>query len=142
MSESITFANIVYLSGQVTEDDSLDISGQTESVLKQIDQRLQASYSDKTKLIKAEVFLKNLEDFDSFNKVWIKWIEGNGPARATVQANLVNPKWLIEIVITAAICKDLPPKEDAEEQEEEQDEDKHEDKKAKTEEESGNKAEE
>ncbi|KAH9250939.1 hypothetical protein BASA81_011327 [Batrachochytrium salamandrivorans] len=108
MSESVTFANVVYLAGQVTEDSSLDITGQTESVLKQIDQRLAGSFSDKTKIIKAEIFLKNLEDFGAFNATWIKWIEGHGPARATVQANLVDPKWLIEIVVTAAICKDLP----------------------------------
>lgn len=108
MSEAVTFANVVYLAGQVTEDSSLDITGQTESVLKQIDQRLAGSFSDKTKIIKAEIFLKNLEDFGAFNATWIKWIEGHGPARATVQANLVDPKWLIEIVVTAAICKDLP----------------------------------
>ncbi len=38
------------------------------------------------------------------NEVWEKWVvPGHTPTRATVQAALANPKWKIEVVITAAV---------------------------------------
>lgn len=49
--------------------------------------------------------------------MWEPWIGKYGPARATVQANLMKEEWLIEVVITAACSKDYP--EDKPEAEEE-----------------------
>jgi enamine deaminase RidA (YjgF/YER057c/UK114 family) len=38
------------------------------------------------------------------NAVWDAWVVPNSPpCRATVQARLAKPEWLVEIVITAAI---------------------------------------
>jgi len=57
------------------------------------------------------------------NEVWEPWIgPKNGPTRATIQANLMNPGWLIEVVIVAACCKDYPE----EEEEDAKDDKKHE----------------
>jgi enamine deaminase RidA (YjgF/YER057c/UK114 family) len=36
--------------------------------------------------------------------VWDKWVSpGNTPARATIEAQLAQPKWRIEIVATAEV---------------------------------------
>jgi enamine deaminase RidA (YjgF/YER057c/UK114 family) len=37
------------------------------------------------------------------NEVWSEWVaEGNSPPRATVEARLAKPEWLVEMVVTAA----------------------------------------
>jgi enamine deaminase RidA (YjgF/YER057c/UK114 family) len=63
MSEVVSFNNVVYLAGQVAEDASQDIKGQTQQVLASIDKLLAENHTDKTKIIRADIFLKRLEDF-------------------------------------------------------------------------------
>lgn len=93
----------VYVSGQVPDSTRQDISGQTQEVLKKIDQLLKLAGTDKSRLLSAQLFVKNLEDFQTVNQIWIHWLQGQGtPARATIQADLVNPDWLIEIAVIAA----------------------------------------
>lgn len=104
ITEIAIYNGVVYLAGQVPDDDSLDIVGQTREVLANIDKALVKAGTDKSRLLTAQVFIKNLEDFDEFNAEYTAWIAGNvPPTRATVQANLVNPNWLVEIVVTAGI---------------------------------------
>lgn len=104
MSEMTVHNGVAYLAGQVAEDDSLDISGQTREVLAQIDALLARAGSDKSKLLRAQIFLVDLADFAAMNAVWEQWVvPGHTPARATVQAALANPNWKIEIVVTAAV---------------------------------------
>lgn len=102
ITEIAIYNGVVYLAGQVPNDDSLDIIGQTREVLANIDKALTKAGTDKSKLLTAQVFIKDLADFDKFNAEWASWIAGNTPpTRATIKADLVNPKWLIEIVVTA-----------------------------------------
>lgn len=104
MSEMTVHNGVAYLAGQVAEDDSLDISGQTREVLAQIDALLARAGSDKSKLLRAQIFLVDLADFPAMNAVWEQWVvPGHTPARATVQAAVANPNWKIEIVVTAAV---------------------------------------
>lgn len=104
MSEMTVHNGVAYLAGQVAEDDSLDISGQTREVLAQIDALLARAGSDRSKLLRAQIFLADLADFAAMNAVWEQWVlPGHTPARATVQAALANPKWKVEIVVTAAV---------------------------------------
>ncbi|TCM67510.1 enamine deaminase RidA (YjgF/YER057c/UK114 family) [Acinetobacter calcoaceticus] len=103
MSAVTVFNQVVYLSGQVPTDTDLDIEGQTRDVLQKVDQLLSLANTDKSRLLSAQIFIKNLEDFPAANAVWVDWIKGHvAPSRATIQADLVNPKWLIEIAVTAA----------------------------------------
>jgi enamine deaminase RidA (YjgF/YER057c/UK114 family) len=102
-SEAAIMNGVVYLAGQVPEDASLDIAGQTKDVLRQVDFWLEKCGSDKTRILMCQIFLKNITDIGVMNEVWDAWVaSGNAPPRATVQAALANPDWLIEIVITAA----------------------------------------
>lgn len=104
MSEMTVHNGVAYLAGQVAEDDSLDISGQTREVLAQIDALLARAGSDRSKILRAQIFLADLADFAAMNAVWEQWVvPGHTPARATVQAALANPRWKVEIVVTAAI---------------------------------------
>jgi len=59
--------------------------------------------SDKSKILDATLFLVHKEDFKAMNEAWDAWVSpGNAPVRCTVQANLMNPKYKIEIKIIAA----------------------------------------
>jgi len=106
ISEMAVHNGTVYLAGQITTDDSLDITGQTKSVLAQIDALLAEAGSDKSCILMCQIYLSDLVNFAAMNRVWESWvIPGHTPPRATVQAALAKPAWLIEIVITAALQK-------------------------------------
>jgi enamine deaminase RidA (YjgF/YER057c/UK114 family) len=103
MSEAVVHNGTVYLAGQVAGDESQDVTGQTRQVLAAIDRLLEAAGSDKSKILRAEIFLVDMSDFAAMNAVWESWVaKGHTPARATVQAKLAKPAWRVEIVVTAA----------------------------------------
>ena len=93
----------VYLSGQVARSGST-VAEQTADVLEQIDHLLAESGTDKSKLLYANIWLPDISTFNEMNDVWNDWVApGQPPARATVEANLADPKLLVEIMATAAI---------------------------------------
>lgn len=103
LSEAAVFNGVVYLAGMVPERGDTDIRGQTADVLAQIDQRLAECGSDKTRLLRVQIFLTDIADITAMNEVWDAWVApGHAPPRATVQAALANPDWKIEVVVTAA----------------------------------------
>ena len=104
MSEATVHGGIVYLAGQVAEDTSADAEGQTREVLAAIDALLAQAGSDKRRILRAQIYLADIADFDAMNRAWDAWVvPGEAPARATVQAPLARPGWKVEIVVTAAI---------------------------------------
>ena len=104
MCEMSVHNGVAYLAGQIAEDASKDIGGQTRQVLGAIDALLARAGSDKSKILRAQIFLADLADFPGMNAVWEAWVvPGHTPARATVQAALAKPEWKVEIVVTAAV---------------------------------------
>ena len=104
MSEMAVHNGVAYLAGQVAADASLDIRGQTRQVLAAIDALLERAGSDRSKILRAQIFLADLADFTGMNSVWDQWVvPGHTPPRATVQAALAKPGWKVEIVVTAAL---------------------------------------
>ncbi len=103
MSEAAVHNGTVYLAGQIADNAGADIRGQTRQVLAAIDALLERVGSDKTRILRAEIFLADMADFAAMNAEWETWVEsGHTPPRATVQAALARPEWKIEIVVTAA----------------------------------------
>ena len=104
MSELAVHNGVAYLAGQVPEDTSLDIVGQTSQVLEAIDALLAKAGTDKTRILRAQIYLADIADFAGMNQAWDAWVAaGHTPPRATVQAPLANPGWKVEIVVTAAV---------------------------------------
>lgn len=104
MSEMAVHNGTVYLAGQVADDASADIQGQTAQVLAAIDALLARVGSDKSKILMTQIFLADFADFAGMNVVWDAWVvPGHTPPRATVQAALAKPEWKIEVVVTAAV---------------------------------------
>jgi len=103
LSEMAIHNGTVYLAGQVPEDESLGIEGQTAQVLSAIDALLARAGTDKRQILMAQIFLADLADFDGMNAAWDAWVAADAaPPRATVQARLARPGWRIEVVVTAA----------------------------------------
>lgn len=103
LSEVAIHNGVVYLAGQVADDSSLDITGQTQQVLAAIDRLLVEAGSDKTLVLQATIFLRTLADFPGMNAVWDRWVvHGHTPPRATVEAKLAKPEYLVEVKIIAA----------------------------------------
>jgi enamine deaminase RidA (YjgF/YER057c/UK114 family) len=104
LSQAVVHGNTVYLAGIVAGDPSADAKGQTEQILKKIDEHLAATGSHKSKLLSATIYLANMGFYGDMNSVWDAWVDAaNTPARATVEARLATPRHLVEIMVVAAI---------------------------------------
>ena len=103
LSEVAIHHGTVYLAGQIAEDTTQDISGQTREVLAHIDRLLEQANSDKTLILSTQIFITDMANFPAMNAVWDQWVAaGHAPPRATVQAALANPACLVEVVVVAA----------------------------------------
>jgi len=104
MCEAAIHNGTVYLAGQIAEDASQDIEGQMREVLGHVDRLLGEAGSDKSCILMCQIFLSDLAHFDGMNAVWDEWVaQGHTPPRATVEARLANPAWLVEVCVTAAL---------------------------------------
>jgi len=102
MSDIVIHNDTIY-STAVPENLDANAKDQTAETLAIIDAALTEAGSDKSKILDATLFLVNKEDFPAMNEAWDAWVSpGNAPVRCTVQANLMNPKYKIEIKIIAA----------------------------------------
>lgn len=103
LSEMAVHGDTIYLAGQVPDDPTQDLHGQTAQVLAMVDRLLAEAGSDKSHILMTQIFLTDIGRIGEMNAVWDAWIPaGHTPPRATVQAALANPGYLIEIVVTAA----------------------------------------
>ena len=97
LSEMAVHNGTAYLAGQIADDATQDIAGQTRQVLAAVDALLARAGSDKGRILMAQIYLADLADFDGMNAVWDAWVSaGNAPPRATVQAALAKPGWKID----------------------------------------------
>jgi len=105
MSQAVIHGNTVVLSGQVSEAKSnRSVGEQMRDILAQIDKLLAAAGSDKTKLLRANIWLADMATFDEMNEAWDAWVApGCAPARATVEAKLAAPEFGVEIMVEAAL---------------------------------------
>ncbi|MEB0059293.1 MULTISPECIES: RidA family protein [unclassified Variovorax] len=103
LSETAVHNGTVYLAGQVPDDTTLDMRGQTAEVLGMVERLLAEAGSDKSRILMAQIFLNDIADITVMNEIWDAWIPaGHTPPRATVQAKMANAAYKIEIVVTAA----------------------------------------
>ncbi|XKM14101.1 RidA family protein [Orbaceae bacterium ac157xtp] len=104
-SEAVIHNDVIYYTSVPTNlcDDAYL---QTKSALAEIDSILARANSDKTQVLDATIFIVDKNDFQAMNKAWDEWVvKGSAPVRCTVLAQLMNPKYRVEIKIVAAIKK-------------------------------------
>jgi enamine deaminase RidA (YjgF/YER057c/UK114 family) len=103
MSGAVAHGGTLYLAGHVSKE-AQTVRGQTEAILKAIEQRLEAAGTSKANLISVSIWLKDISTFEEMNTVWDAWVDRqNPPARATVEAKLASPEYLVEIAGIAAL---------------------------------------
>jgi 2-iminobutanoate/2-iminopropanoate deaminase len=107
-SQAIAHNGILYASGQIPL--SIETGGiagatiqeQTEQVIRNIKEVLNAAGTDIAKVVKTTCFLKDMSDFPAFNEVYAAHFTSK-PARSTVQAAALPKGALVEIEVMAVI---------------------------------------
>jgi enamine deaminase RidA (YjgF/YER057c/UK114 family) len=104
MSQAVVAGGLVYLAGQVASDPVPDVGEQTKQILAQIDALLAQAGSGKDHIVSTSIWLSDVSTFQAMNAVWDQWVvPGRTPARATVEAKLALPQYLVEIAVVAAV---------------------------------------
>ncbi|MBN9071752.1 MAG: RidA family protein [Rhizobiales bacterium] len=103
MSDIVIHGDTVYLSGQVGKPGG-SVADQTRDALATVDKLLAEAGSHKSKILQTIIWLSDMKDFAEMNSVWDKWVDGpNAPARATGEAKLAAPEYLVEVIVTAGL---------------------------------------
>ncbi len=106
-SQGVVAGDFVFVSGQIPirksgELVTNDIEESTEIVLDNIETILKEENLSINDVIKSEVYLKNLEDFEKFNKIYEKrFITDIKPSRVTVEVSKLPKNSNIEIACIA-----------------------------------------
>ena len=106
-SQAIKATGFVFTSGQIAIDPSTqqviagDVAAQTERVLRNLSEILEAAGSGLGKVVRSTVFLKNMNDFAAMNQVYGKYFSSAPPARSTVEVTRLPKDALVEIDVIA-----------------------------------------
>lgn len=100
---ALTHNGTVYLAGMTADDLSQGTTGQTEQVLAKIDHFLGLAGSDKTKILSATIWLRDIADFELMNTAWDAWVDRAAmPVRATVESRMAGDGYRVEIMVIAS----------------------------------------
>jgi len=104
MSRAVVHNGTVYFCGQVAKEMVADIKPQTSTMLEKVDELLSSVGSDRTNILSATIYLRDMKDFARMNEVWNEWVpDGHAPARACVEAKMARADILVEISVIAAV---------------------------------------
>ncbi|MEI4488529.1 RidA family protein [Frigidibacter sp. MR17.14] len=99
----LTHNGTVYMSGMTADDTTGDTAAQTRDTLAKIDHFLGLAGSDRSKLLSATIWLRDIADFEIMNREWDAWIDRAAmPVRATVESRLAGDAYRVEIMVIAA----------------------------------------
>jgi len=108
-SQAVKSRGFIFCAGQIPLDPKTGqiveggIEEQTRRVLLNIQNILRAGGTDLNKVVKATVFLTDLDDFQGFNRVYSEFFQPPYPARTTVQVARLPRGSKIEIEVIAEI---------------------------------------
>jgi 2-iminobutanoate/2-iminopropanoate deaminase len=106
-SQAIKANGFVFTSGQIAIDPATqqvvagDVAAQTDRVLRNLSEVLEAAGSGLGKVVRSTVFLKNMDDFAGMNAVYGKYFSSAPPARSTVEVARLPKDVLVEIDVIA-----------------------------------------
>jgi 2-iminobutanoate/2-iminopropanoate deaminase len=108
-SQAVRVGNLVFTAGQVAIDPATgqmvgdDAAAQAEQVLKNISAVLEAAGTSLDNVVKATVFLDNMDDYAGVNEVYARFFTTNPPARSAVEVARLPRNALVEIETIAVI---------------------------------------
>ena len=105
MSQAVIHGDTVWLAGQVGERGA-SLERQIEGALMKVDALLARAGSDRSHILRAQLWLADIDDFAVMDALWRDWIDAeNPPARATCETRVQREGYAFEIIVTAAINK-------------------------------------
>lgn len=100
-SKIVKHNGVAYLTGQVSEGDT--IQEQAQTCLDNIDALLAKAGSSRENMLRVTIWLADMQDFNGLNEVWNAWVPtGHAPARACGEAKLARPELKVEFIVDAA----------------------------------------
>ena len=108
-SHAIQSGNLIFCSGQTPLNPATMViegataSEQTTLVLNNLETVLKTAGSDRSRVLKTSVFLKNFDDFEKMNKAYEAFFGDHKPARTTVEVSRLPKDALVEIECVAEI---------------------------------------
>jgi len=108
-SQAVIHGDTVYVSGQVPVDPETgdivgdDVVAQTERVMENIAAVLDAAGSSLEHVVKSNVYLDDIDDFEGFNEAYETFVSNPLPARSAVEVGDIAIDVLIEIDVVAAV---------------------------------------
>ena len=108
-SQAIRANGFVFASGQIALDPATmqivegGIREQTERVLSNLSEVLQAAGSSLDRVVKATVFLSDFEDFADMNEAYGRFFGETPPARSTVEVSRLPRDVKVEIEVIALV---------------------------------------
>ena len=101
-SSAVSYGNLLFLSG-IGAHFPGDIKAHTKHVLDEIQQKLESSGSSMDKVLKCQVYLADLKDYQGMNEVFLGRFGSEPPVRTTIAAAGVPGNSLVEIDVIAFI---------------------------------------
>ena len=109
LSQAIRHGDTVYVSGNVPVDPATGelveggVGPQTRQVLENVEAVLTEAGSSTDSVVRAGVFMTDMDAFGEMNAVYEEFMSEPYPARTAVRAEMVNPDILVEIDVIAAV---------------------------------------
>lgn len=109
LSQAIKLGNLIFTSGAIARDPETreliggDIEKQTEQIILNLKEVLEAAGSSLDKVVKVTVFLTDIRDFEGMNKVYRKFFTKDPPARSTVEVSKLAVDTRVEIEMIAGV---------------------------------------
>ncbi|PYX31782.1 MAG: reactive intermediate/imine deaminase [Acidobacteria bacterium] len=106
-SQAIKANGFIFASGQIAIDPATqqviagDLAAQTDRVLRNLSEILEAAGSGLGRVVRTTVFLKNMGEFTAMNEVYAKYFSSAPPARSTVEVSRLPKDVLVEIDVIA-----------------------------------------
>ncbi|AKP02636.1 RidA family protein [Companilactobacillus pabuli] len=102
------FNNLIFTSGQIGLDPKTNkvvegISNQSKQVMDNLASILETADSDLDHVLKATVYLSNMNNFQTFNKIYQNYFNDSYPARTAIEISKLPMDALIEIEMVAEI---------------------------------------
>src|SRR5829696_1729959 len=106
-SQAIRSGSLIFVSGQIPLDPETntlvegDITVQTHRVFRNLAGILEAAGSSLDRVVRATVYLADMNDFTAMNDVYATYFAAPAPARATIQAARLPKDARVEIDVIA-----------------------------------------